>query len=208
VAEQTLVYPTTPQDWAARFEQGLGLSPETGKRLWETDQLPIDALREWMEREFAADPFFADATSRNVRSVVAWVYGDLPEPNWTGRDPGFGPGGPPIIHVEIPVRSLARARDFYSRVLGWRFANDQVDEVGPFAWFMSGQAVGGLLRERAGAHAGDGVLAYCGVEDLDAALAEAVAAGGAVVAETRRAGWGRYALVRDPDGTVLAVCGA
>ncbi len=200
-------YPMTRDDWANRIQSGIGLSRDAGSRQYDSDRFPHEELRRWLELEFAADQVFADAVVRNVRSVAAWVYGGEPEPLWTGSDPQFGQGRPPVIHVEIPVRNLARAREFYGRVLGWRFGSEQEDQAGRFTWFMRGQLVGGKLRESEGAQFGDGVQIYCAVDDLDNAVGDVTAAGGSVVAETTRAGWGRYALIKDPDGTVLAVCG-
>ena len=112
----------------------------------------------------------------------------------------------PIVHIEIPVRSLERARVFYEAVLGWRVDRAHRDEQGAYAMFARGHEVGGLLRELPEASFGDGVRLYCPVEDLGGALAAAVEHGGAVVREPAEFPGGAYALVTDPDGTVLGVC--
>lgn len=112
----------------------------------------------------------------------------------------------PIVHIEIPVRSLERARGFYEAVLGWRVERSRRDEQGAYAMFARGHDVGGLLRELPEASFGDGVRLYCPVADVGAALAAAVERGGMVVREPAEFPGGTFALLADPDGTVLGVC--
>ena len=112
----------------------------------------------------------------------------------------------PVVHIEIPVRSIDRARPFYEAVLGWRIEKVRRDEIGPFAMFARGHEVGGLIRELPDATFGDGVRLYCPVADIASALSMAVERGGQVVREPTPFPGGTYALLSDPDGTVLGIC--
>lgn len=112
----------------------------------------------------------------------------------------------PVVHIEIPVRSIATARPFYEGVLEWKVAKQQSDENGPIAMFAKGHEVGGLLREDDEADYGNGVRIFCPVADIDTALTKAVELGGAVVHDATRFPGGVYAMIRDPDGTLLGIC--
>jgi len=79
------------------------------------------------------------------------------------------------MHVEIPVTDLAEAREFYSRVFGWRF-NERLG----FTLFETGTSVGGSLRKVDRVESG-GILLYIGVDDVDKKLEEIEEAGGRVV---------------------------
>ncbi|MHC5021936.1 MAG: VOC family protein [Planctomycetota bacterium] len=112
----------------------------------------------------------------------------------------------PVVHIEIPVRSIAAARPWYEGVLGWKIARQTSDENGPIAMFAKGHEVGGLLREDDEAHFGNGVRIFCPVADIDGALTAAVALGGKVVHDATPFPGGVYAMIRDPDGTLLGIC--
>ena len=112
----------------------------------------------------------------------------------------------PVVHIEIPVRSLEVAGPFYEAVLRWRIGKPQRDEMGRFAMFARGHEAGGLLRELPTAQFGDGVRLYCPVADVPAALAAAAEQGGALVRDETPFPGGTYGLLSDPDGTVLGVC--
>jgi len=112
----------------------------------------------------------------------------------------------PVIHIEIPVRSIDAARPWYEGVLAWKIGKPTKDELGPIAMFARGHEVGGLLREDDEAHFGNGVRIFCPVADIDDALTKAVELGGTVVHDATPFPGGVYAMVRDPDGTLLGIC--
>lgn len=110
--------------------------------------------------------------------------------------------------VTLGVADLARARRFYE-ALGWRRGNEH-DEV---VFFQAGGMVVSLfaraaLAADAGiADAGGGfggiALAYNArsKEEVDAALAEAAAAGAEILKPAQETFWGGYAgYFADPDG--------
>ena len=111
--------------------------------------------------------------------------------------------------VTLGVADLEQSRRFHEEGLGWRRGNDH-DEV---VFFQAGGAVLALhprhlLAEDArvtnDGQGFDGIaLAYCARtrEEVDAVLAQAAAAGAAILKPARDAFWGGYAgYFADPDG--------
>ena len=111
-----------------------------------------------------------------------------------------------LINIDVPDLDAALA--FYTRAFGLhagrRLGGGAVELLGAPAPIY-------LLEKPEGSHgAGSGARAYARhwtplhldvvVEDLDAALASAVAAGARQEGEARRAAWGRIVQVADPFG--------
>ena len=115
-----------------------------------------------------------------------------------------------INSVEIPSRNLERAVAFYSRVFDLDLEISDID--GQRMVFMTpddADAQGTALAITEGDDyqpSGEGIRLYLTVDDLDAVLARAVAAGGEVAAEIGTVdGWARYAAFRDLEGTVVGL---
>ena len=116
--------------------------------------------------------------------------------------------------VTLGVADLARARRFYENGLGWRRGNDN-----PEVAFY--QMPGGVLALwsrpalAADARVADGGAAFSGIAlaynarikgEVDAVLAEAVAAGGRLLKPAADVFWGGYSgYFADPDGHVWEV---
>jgi len=111
--------------------------------------------------------------------------------------------------VTLGVADLDRSRAFYEK-LGWRRSVREAEGV---AFFQAGGMALGLypraaLAEDANLPAGGG--GFCGValahntrtrEEVDAVLAEAVAAGASLLKPAQKAFWGGYhGYFADPDG--------
>lgn len=109
-----------------------------------------------------------------------------------------------ISLVTFGVRDLARARAFYE-ALGWTGARQPDDEV---AFFQAAGMVFGLWT-KLGGHGAPGVELAHNVrspEEVDAVLAEAAAAGGAVVRPAKAEPWGGTSgAFADPEGYVWEV---
>ncbi len=120
-----------------------------------------------------------------------------------------------LTTVILAVDDLARARAFYDAVLGWptRIEAPVFVELG----LQGGTGVGLYLRPGFAANPGadplpaprGGVTAtelYVHVDDLNAALAAGVAAGGRLLSAATLRGWGeRVAYLADPDGNVVGL---
>jgi len=114
-----------------------------------------------------------------------------------------------IAWFDLTVPDAEAVRDFYSAVVGWR--SEPVDMGGHHDFNM---AVGGGAPPVAGICHARGVnadlppqwLAYIVVEDLDASVGRCLELGGAVVAGPKGEGSaGRYCVIQDPAGAVVAL---
>jgi predicted enzyme related to lactoylglutathione lyase len=103
-----------------------------------------------------------------------------------------------VVHFEIPIDDSERAVQFYERAFGWR-----LDQFGPVEYWTTtageGECIGGALTMR-----NDEVPAlmfYIQVDDIDAALAQIEAAGGARLTDRMPIpGVGWSAHFRDSEG--------
>lgn len=106
--------------------------------------------------------------------------------------------GNAIVHIEIPVTNLEKAKEFYSKVFGWRI----YEKLG-FTLFESGATIGGSFNKVNKVNAG-GCLLYIAVDDIEKKLKEIEQAGGKVLRrKTKIAGIGWDALFEDVFGNVL-----
>jgi predicted enzyme related to lactoylglutathione lyase len=108
----------------------------------------------------------------------------------------------PVVHWEIGGNDLAALRDFYAKAFGWT-----ITDAGPSYCLVQptdGGLGGGLMQtaDRMPPY----VTVYIQVENLDAALAEVAALGGAtVVPPTAISATASFALFRDPEGNVVGL---
>ncbi len=114
-----------------------------------------------------------------------------------------------FIWYELMTPDVPAAKRFYSEVVGWT-AEDMPSQGMTYAVFSAdGAGVGGamaLLDE----HMAQGIppnwTAYVAVDDCDAATAKAKALGGSVMrAPADIPGIGRFAIIADPHGAVIAI---
>lgn len=104
-----------------------------------------------------------------------------------------------VNYVEMPVKDVAGARDFYGKAFGWSFAS-----YGPDYAAMEGADVAVGLNG-SDDHAIPQLLALVEVEDLEGALESVVAAGGSVTVPIFAFPGGRRFHFRDPAGNELGV---
>jgi len=112
-----------------------------------------------------------------------------------------------IAWVDLTLPDAEGIRDFYAAVMGWRPEPVAMGDYSDFNMCdAEGEAAAGVCHAR-GQNAGlpPVWMVYFQVPDLDESLAQAKAAGGTVLLQPRGAGSGRYAVLRDPAGTVFAV---
>ncbi|MES2987254.1 MAG: VOC family protein [Pseudomonadota bacterium] len=104
-----------------------------------------------------------------------------------------------ISYVEMPVKDVAAAQDFYGKAFGWSFTG-----YGPDYAAMEGSDVAVGLNG-SDDHAIAQLLALVEVEDLEGALESVVAAGGSVTVPIFAFPGGRRFHFRDPAGNELGV---
>jgi uncharacterized protein len=114
-----------------------------------------------------------------------------------------------FVWYELMTTDTAAASAFYSKVIGWS-AKDAGMPGMTYTIFSAGDAsVGGMMdlpdmvRQSGG---GPSWIGYVGVDDVDASAAAVTKTGGAVYRQPDDIpGVGRFAIIADPQGAVLAL---
>jgi predicted enzyme related to lactoylglutathione lyase len=116
----------------------------------------------------------------------------------------------PVVHFEVIGQDPAALRRYYGALFGWEF-----DTGGPVAEAVSAAGDYGFTEAGGGIPGGIGggadypsrTLFYVGVPDVEAALAQAVALGGARVSGPHRSpGTGlTVGFLTDPEGHLIGV---
>jgi len=109
---------------------------------------------------------------------------------------------------ELGTRDVEAAKAFYGAVFGWSFRDNDMGEMGTYTeWLLGEDSIGGMmdvsgrLPDEIPAH----WLVYFAVENTDAAVETAKAAGGQVSFGPIDIPAGRFAIVSDPFGATFAV---
>jgi predicted enzyme related to lactoylglutathione lyase len=112
--------------------------------------------------------------------------------------------GAPVVHWEISSGDYKKAQAFYQQVFDWKI---QEHEGMPYALVApegEGSIGGGIGATQEGQ--GPSITFYVSVDDLQAYLDKAEAAGGkAVMPPTPIPGVGSCAMFADPDGNVIGL---
>jgi predicted enzyme related to lactoylglutathione lyase len=105
-----------------------------------------------------------------------------------------------LTYLHIPAADLRQSAEFYRSVLGWKIEDREhglrfADRDG---FLIGGFGVGPVQRD-------EGVVCYFYVDDIEAAVARAVAAGGEVVSPPAAEGDIQVARARDPAGNFIGL---
>ena len=105
---------------------------------------------------------------------------------------------------ELMTTDLAAARDFYAKVAGWSTSVWEEGEE-PYEMWMNGEMpVGGLMGLPA-PEVPPCWMAYVSTPDLDDTLDKVEASGGSVMNRLAVPQVGRFAVIADPQGGVIAI---
>ncbi len=113
----------------------------------------------------------------------------------------------PFVHVELQTKDLARAKEFYSRLFGWKL-EDIAAPGGEISYTMInvGEGTGGGMFTNPDPKVPPHWLAYVGVEDIEAYTRKARELGATVLQDVMQAGdYGWLSVIRDPSGAVIAM---
>jgi len=112
-----------------------------------------------------------------------------------------------FVWHQLMTRDVSGAKDFYSRLVGWKTLPWPLDpaytvchaDAGPVAGIME---IPSDLPSEVPSH----WLQYIGTRDVDSTAQAAVRAGGSIVkGPSDMQGAGRYAVLKDPQGAVFAI---
>ncbi len=116
---------------------------------------------------------------------------------------------------ELNTRDTAGAKEFYGKVFGWAYEDEESERAGTYTvWKVGSAMVGGMIDVNAIEAANDvelpreippNWLVYFMVEDTDAAAAKVQSGGGDVRFGPIDIPVGRFAVVADPHGAVFAL---
>lgn len=104
-----------------------------------------------------------------------------------------------IDYIEFPATDIAKTKDFYTGLFGWKFT-----DYGPdYTSFEDGRLAGGFYKKDAVVAGGPLVVLYSG--DLAGILTKVQAAGGTIVKEIFSFPGGRRFHFTDPNGNELSI---
>ena len=105
-----------------------------------------------------------------------------------------------LTYLHIPAADLRKSAGFYREVLGWKL--EERDDGWRFS-DREGLLIGGLGLGPA--QPDERLVCYFYVDDIQAAIARVIAAGGEVVAPPAEQGDIHVARVRDPAGNLIGL---
>jgi predicted enzyme related to lactoylglutathione lyase len=121
-----------------------------------------------------------------------------------------------VVHFEIPVDDLERAKTFYGSVFGWQLQTMAMPQGGEYTIAMTtpvdeqtqmpteaGAINGGMMQRDETTSA---PVVTLDVENIDDALRDVEASGGTTVTpRTEIPGMGAFGYFKDPEGNVMGL---
>jgi len=112
--------------------------------------------------------------------------------------------GNPFVHLELSTPDAAKAKEFYMKMFGWGFTDNDMETAGVYSTFKPATGPGGgLFSMPGGPH---GWSAYIGVEDIKAATAQARELGAEICMDSHEiphVGW--MSVLKDPTGCSISL---
>ena len=112
----------------------------------------------------------------------------------------------PFVHVELQTGDLAKAKQFYSALFGWKLEDLPMSEGGSYTMINVGEGTGGGMMTSPAPGTPPHWMAYVGVDDIKASTEKAKSLGATVcqdVMEVGEHGW--MSIITDPTGATLAM---
>jgi predicted enzyme related to lactoylglutathione lyase len=109
--------------------------------------------------------------------------------------------------TELSTRDLPAAKAFYAEVFGWEPVDLDMGGMAYTEWHLGGKTVAGMLpmSDMVPAEVPAYWLIYFGVDDTDAAVAQANQMGATTLVPPTDIPPGRFAVLADPGGATFAV---
>lgn len=113
-----------------------------------------------------------------------------------------------IIWQDLTVSDSEKIRDFYCKVVGWKYSLHDMDNYNDFNMELneSGKTITGICHKRGeNSNLPSQWLLYVYVDNVDKSIEECVKLGGKVVDGPRHMGNMRFCVIEDPSGAVIAL---
>ena len=110
----------------------------------------------------------------------------------------------PVVHMELATTDLAKAKEFYGELFGWKFDDQMMGPGMIYSLFVPDSG------PRGGAYSMPGMppgwLAYVGVEDIDESTEKAKSLGATILTGvTEVTGMGWLSIIIDPTGACVGL---
>ena len=114
-----------------------------------------------------------------------------------------------IAWTDLTIENAGEIGDFYAKVIGWKPSPVDMDGYNDFTMNLpgSGRPIAGVCHARGGnSDLPAQWLNYIVVKDVEASISACLELGGTVVSGPKNYGdRGRYCVIRDPAGAVIAL---
>ena len=113
----------------------------------------------------------------------------------------------PFVHVELHTSDLPRAREFYTKLFGWKLQDVPMPGGGgTYTMIDVGGGTGGGMMKSPMPGTPPQWLAYVGVDDIQTSTKKARELGAKIVADVMEVGeFGWMSVITDPTGATLAM---
>ena len=110
----------------------------------------------------------------------------------------------PFVHLELNTPDLAKAKDFYGKLVGWTFEDMDMGPGGTYSTFKPSTGPGGGMFTMPGGPTA--WLPYIGVDNLKASTDKAESLGAKVIMREQPVpGHGIFSIIVDPTGANIAL---
>ena len=110
----------------------------------------------------------------------------------------------PFVHLELNTPDLAKAKDFYGKLVGWTFQDMDMGPGGTYSVFKPASGPGGGIFTVPDAP--KQWLPYIGVDDLKASTDKAESLGAKVIVREQPVPeMGAFSILTDPTGANIAL---
>jgi uncharacterized protein len=110
----------------------------------------------------------------------------------------------PFVHMELTTPDLAKSKEFYSKLFGWKITDNDMGDSMTYSTFKPDDGPGGGMFTMPGVP--NMWLPYVGVKDINEATRQATGLGAKIIRgpqEVPNMGW--FTIISDPNGTGIAL---